>query len=104
VPTTLSTDEILSNFVKATEHAESVHVNRAMGTLVIAVLLYLGSLAALLYANPILAAVLFLSGLHFNLHSHRHLTMGEIATQNRQMAYLIASLGAKSHVTYGDSQ
>lgn len=104
MPATLSTDEILSNFVKATEQAESVHVSRAMGTLVTAVVLYLGSLAALLYANPILAAVLFLSGLHFNLHSHRHLTMGEIATQNRQIAHLIASLGAKSHVTHGDSR
>jgi heme A synthase len=100
---TLSTDEILNNFDKSAEHASSVHENRAIGTLVTAIVLYLGGLAALLYASPILAAVLFLSGLHFNLHSHRHLTMAEIATQNRQIAHLIASLGAKSHVTHGDA-
>jgi hypothetical protein len=104
VPATLSTDEILSNFDKSAEHATSVHTNRALGTLITAIVLYLSNLAALLYANPILAAVLFLSGLHFHQHSFRHMTMGEITTQNRQIAHLIASLGAKSHMTHGDSQ
>ena len=102
MPATLSTDEILSNFSKSTEHAESVHTNRAMGTLVAAVVLYLGGLAALMYASPILAAGLFVSGLHFNLHSHRHLTMGEIATQNRAIAHLIASVAPKREERLGD--
>lgn len=104
MPATLSTDEILSNFDKSAEHTTSVHTNRALGTLVTAIVLYLGGLAALLYANPIFAAALFLSGLHFHQHSFRHMTMGEITTQNRQMAQLIASLGANSQVIHGDSQ
>lgn len=96
MPATLSTDEILSNFDKSVEHATSVHTNRALGTLVTAVVLYLGGLAALLYANPILAVALFLSGLHFHQYSFRHMTMNEITTQNRQIAHLIASLGTKN--------
>ncbi len=102
--TSYSTNEILSNFDKSTLHAESVHINRAMGTLVAAIVLYLVGLAALSYSYPILAAVFFLSGLHFNQHSHRHLIMGEIATQNRAMAHLIASIDATSQVNRSDGE
>jgi hypothetical protein len=73
-----------------------VHNGRAIGTLVAAIGFYIGSLLALLFSQPILAVVLMLAGLHFNMHSHRHLAMGEIVGQTCAIAHLVASLNVEA--------